>query len=238
VGGTVTTLRVGDAPTRQSGLGGQWAAAWNVGGVVAEHKADVTNSATAWSPVKYDAISNQLLSGGDIFAGDLGVSGQSAATSTVRQEIDGKEALRFTTPDAASSVTVKLSNFFLQDDGGLLAEAGRLRLIDDQGHVVGETTFQANSTDGTRQLTLTPAHAFVAMELTAGVYDGSTFVFGGYGDGQGGFGSGITLDGAGKAHGSDYLVDWVEFSFTATAVQPVNPVGLPPQFDLSGHILP
>jgi hypothetical protein len=42
-------------------------------------------------------------------------------------------------------------------------------------------------------------------------------VFGAYVDGHGGFGAPVTTDGAGKAHGSDYLVDWVEFSFPSTA---------------------
>jgi len=154
-----------------------------------------------------------LLTGGDIYSGDLGVSAQSATTSTVRQEIDGKEALRFNLDTAAHSVTLNLSNFFVQDDGGVYAEAGRLRLIDSTGQVVGETTFQASSLSGNHQVTAVGASDFVAVELMSGAYDGSNFVFGAYGNGLGGFGAPITTDALGKAHGSDFLVDWVEFSF-------------------------
>jgi hypothetical protein len=214
-GTTYTTVRIGDAPVRQSGLGGQWAAAWTHAGISAVHKADYTDSGTAWSAVQYNGVSAQLLTGGDIFSGDLGVSAQSALTASVRQEIDGKEALRFNLDQAAHSVSLNLSNFFVNDDGGVFVEAGRLRLIDSSGQVVGETTFQADSALGNQLVTATGSADFVAVELMAGAYNGSDFVFGAYGDGHGGFGAPITTDGAGKAHGSDYLVDWVEFSFAA-----------------------
>jgi hypothetical protein len=171
-----------------------------------------------------------LLSGGDVIGGDLGVSAQSALTSNIRQEIDGKEALRFNLDTAAHSVSLKLSNFFVNDDGGVFVEAGRLRLIDSSGQVVGETTFQADSALGTQLVTATGSADFVAVELMAGAYNGSDFVFGAYGDGHGGFGAPITTDSVGKAHGSDYLVDWVEFSFAATAAPVVEEaplVGIP-----------
>ncbi|MEN9428334.1 MAG: hypothetical protein RLZZ220_2683, partial [Pseudomonadota bacterium] len=73
----------------------------------------------------------------------------------------------------ATGVTVNLSRFFINDDGSLFAESGRLRLLDDSGAVVAETTFQASNA-------------------------------------------------AGKPHGSDFLVDWVEFDF------PIVGVPLPP----------
>ena len=98
--------------------------------------------------MKFDAINAQLLSGGDVYSGDLGVSGQAAATSTVRQELDGHEALRFSLADEASAVSLNLSRFYVNDDGGVLVESGRLRLIDAGGEVVGETTFRADSLDG------------------------------------------------------------------------------------------
>jgi hypothetical protein len=108
--------------------------------------------------------------------------------------------------------------------------------------VVGETTFQADAMDGIQQVTAMGSADFVAIELTAGAYDDGNFVFGAYGDGEGGFGSPITTDSAGRAHGSDFLVDWVEFSFavepglstqavepavTNMAVQPATLIGLP-----------
>ena len=73
-------------------------------------------------------------------------------------------------------------------------------------------------------MTLSSAQAFVAVELTAGAYDGADFVFGAYAGAAGGFGAPVTTDPAGTAHGSDYLVDWVEFTFPA---EPAALVGLP-----------
>jgi hypothetical protein len=234
-GTSYVTVRIGDAPLRQSGLGGQWAAAWTHAGISAVHKADYTDSVTPWTAVQYNGVNPQLLTGGDIFTGDMGVSAQSALTSSIRQEIDGKEALRFNLDQAAHSVSLKLNNFFVNDDGGVFVEAGRLRLIDSSGHVVGETTFQASSALGTQLVTVTNSADFVAVELMAGAYNGSDFVFGAYGDGHGGFGAPIATDGAGKAHGSDYLVDWVEFSFASTlqAVKEAPLVGIP-EYGLHG----
>ncbi|MCK6375249.1 MAG: cadherin-like domain-containing protein, partial [Zoogloea sp.] len=216
-----TTTRVGDAPVRQSGAGGQWAAAWNLTGIDAAHKHDVTNVSESWTAVAYHGVSPQNLSGGDVYMGDLGVSGQSVATSSVRQEIDGKEGLRFNLDDDATGVTVNLSRFFINDDGSLFTESGRLRLLDDSGNVVAETTFSATSATGAQQVSLDAAGGFSAVELVAGAYDGTDFVFGGYENASGGFGSAVTTDGAGS-HGSDFMVDWVEFDF------PVIGVPLPP----------
>ncbi|WP_374247339.1 cadherin-like domain-containing protein, partial [Zoogloea sp.] len=213
--------RIGDAPVRQSGAGGQWNAAWNLAGIGASHKHDVTNVSESWTAVAYHGVSPQNLSGGDVYMGDLGVSGQSAATSSVRQEIDGKEGLRFDLADDATGVTVNLSRFFINDDGSLFTESGRLRLLDDSGNVVAETTFSAASAAGTQQVSLDAAGGFSAVELVAGAYDGTDFVFGGYQDAAGGFGGGVTTDGTGQ-HGSDFMVDWVEFEF------PVIGVPLPP----------
>ena len=212
-----TTTRIGDAPLRESGLGGQWTAAWAHTGISAVHKHDATSAAEAWTPVAYHAISTSQLAGGDMYGGDLGVSGQSVATSSVRQEIDGSEALRFELATEATGVTVNLSRFFINDDGSLFAESGRLRLLDDSGAVVAETTFQASNAAGTQAVSLAWQDGFSAVELSAGAWDGTDFVFGAY-DG----GAPIATDAAGKPHGSDFLVDWVEFDF------PVVGVPLPP----------
>ena len=187
-----------------------------------EMQLDVTDAAEAWSAVSYHGVSPQNLSGGDIYAGDVGVSGQSAATGSVRQEIDGKEGLRFNVDTEATGVTVNLSRFFINDDGSLYAESGRLRLLDDAGQVVAETTFAASSTAGTHQVSLQSAAGFSSVELVAGAYDGTDFVFGAYEDGSGHFGAPVATDTAGKQHGSDFMVDWVEFQF------PILGVPLPP----------
>ena len=208
-----TETTIGNAPVRESGLGGQWTAAWTHTGITALHQHDATSATEAWTPVAYHAIGTSQLAGGDVYGGDLGVSGQSAATSSVRQEIDGSEALRFELAQEATGVTVNLSRFFINDDGGLSVESGRLRLLDDSGAVVAETTFQATSATGSREVSLGWQDGFSAVELSAGAWDGTDFVFGAY-DG----GAPIATDSAGKPHGSDFLVDWVEFDFPIVGV--------------------
>jgi hypothetical protein len=198
---------------RESGLGGQWTAAWTHTGITTLHQHDATSAAEAWTPVAYHAIGTSQLAGGDMYGGDLGVSGQSVATSSVRQEIDGSEALRFELAQEATGVTVNLSRFFINDDGGLSVESGRLRLLDDSGAVVAETTFQASNAAGTQAVSLAWQDGFSAVELSAGAWDGTDFVFGAY-DG----GAPIATDSAGKPHGSDFLVDWVEFDFPIVGV--------------------
>jgi len=203
-------VKVGDAVARESGLGGQWATAWTKPEISISHKADQTNTSEAWSAATLHGVSPQTLAGGDMYVGDLGVSGQSAVTSSVRQEIDGKEGLRFALTDNASKVTLSLSRLFSNDDGSLFSESGRLRLFDAAGNVVGETTFNADGASGTKVVTLASATAFTSIEINAGAYNGNEFVYGGYSNANGSFGSGVTTNSSG-AHGSDFMVDWAQF---------------------------
>jgi hypothetical protein len=216
--GQVETVRIGEAPQRQSGAGGQWAAAWSDAVVDIVHKADYSSVAESWSAVSLHGVSPQTLAGGDIYQGDLGVSGQSVASSSVRQELDGTEALRFTLDREATEVSVNLSRFYLNDDGGLLVESGLLRLIDSAGNVVAEKGFRADNATGTQQVTLAAAAGFVAVDVLAGAYDGDTFVFGGYAKADGSFGSDAGADAFGNVLGSDFLLDWVEFQFPVIGV--------------------
>ena len=78
-------------------------------------------------------------------------------------------------------------------------------------------TTGASNAAGTQAVSLAWQDGFSAVELSAGAWDGTDFVFGAY-DG----GAPIATDGAGKPHGSDFLVDWVEFDF------PIVGVPLPP----------
>lgn len=213
-----TSVHLGDAPTAQSGTGGQWAQAWSQTGYALLHKSDHTNSAEAWSAVKLSGVGSQLLTGGDIYAGNLGVSGQSAATSTIRQEIDGKEALRVNLPTAADSVTLKLANLFSNDDGSTLSESGLLRLLNAAGQVVAEKAFYADSLSGAKTVTLAAA-GFTSLELIAGAYNSAgSFIYGGYSTAAGGFGGAVSTDSAGKLHGSDFLVDSIDFAVTLVGV--------------------
>ncbi len=214
----VNIVRVGDAPVRQTGTGGQWQAAWTNSLVDIDHKADYTNASESWSAATRNGVSSQNLSGGDIYQGDLGVSGKSVASSSVATELDGTEALRFNLDQEATKVTVNLSRFFINDDGGLLVESGLLRLLDAAGHVVGEKAFRAGSTAGTQQVSLAAADGFVAVELMAGAYNGDSFVFGGYTKADGTFGASAGPDAQGSVHGSDFMLDWIEFNFPAVGV--------------------
>lgn len=218
-------VRLGAAPDRQTGAGGQWAQAWTQDGFAITHKANVADLASPWTAVKFTSVGNAQISGGDIFAGDLGVSGQNLATTAIKQEIDGAEALRVSVAREATSVTVKLANFFINDDGSVYAESGRLRLLDGAGQVVAETIFTANSADGARSITLTAAQGFSALELTSGAVASGAFVFGAY-DNRG-VGVPSYLDANSKLHGSDFLLDELEFHFQpAPLVGVVPPVGV------------
>lgn len=206
-------LHVGDAPVRQSGTGGQWATAWTNDVVDIAHKANHANANEAWTAVKLHGVGPQSLAGGDIYSGDLGVSGQAAATSSVRQEIDGTEALRFNLHREAIGVSLKVSNFFLNDDGSLFSEAGVLRLLGSDGKMVAEQAFTASNVDGTARVQVNAMHEFSAVEVLVGAYSGDQFHYGAYANAQGQFAKDVYADSAQRLHGSDLLVDDVEFTF-------------------------
>lgn len=209
-------ITLGNAPTAQTGAGGQWATAWSLTGVSAVQKADAGNTAEAWTAVKYTDLLSTTLAGGDISKGDLGVSGQSAATSTVKQEIDGKEALRFNLAEAAQAVTLNLSSFFAADDGSAYAEGARVRVFDGGGNLVGETFVTANSLGGNQLVELNSAQAFRSVEISAGARKGDgSFSYGAYNNGDGSFGSEIYT--AGTKHGSDFLLDGISFTLARPA---------------------
>jgi len=232
-----TTVRVGDAPLRQT-VPGQWADAWTDPVLTStRHKADYTSSSEAWSSVRYDAIKANYLEGGDMRAGDLGVSGRSAATGAVAQEVEGTEALRFDLAQDAFMVRLKLSQFFVNDDDTLLVEAGRMRLLDAQGNVVKEQVFTAQNRQGVAEIKMETSQAFVAIELMAGAYDGTEFVFGGYTERDGDFGGGIYTGPDGQQHGSDFLVNWVEFTVQET-VAPLIGVATDAENPNLGYQLP
>ena len=223
-------VRIGDAPVRVSSrdrtaIEDAWTQGEHVTGIV--HKADVTDANEAWSAVDFGRGSPTTLAGADHFGGDLGVSGRSMATTSVYQEIDGKEALRFELDQGANKVTVDVSRFYLNDDGTVHAESGRLQVFDAAGNVVGETTFSASSSTGDHTVSLATSAEFFAVELSAGAYDGTNFMFGGYTDASGNFDTPAYTDGSGTLHGSDFLVDWVEFEFPPIGVPQNDPNNIP-----------
>ncbi len=211
-------VTLGNAPVRETGTNKEWTLAWTNSHVGIVHKADYTNASEAYTSVKFTGALPNLLSGNDIYAGDLGVSGQSEATSSVRQEIDGKESLRFNLDQGAHELTLFLNRFFSQDDGSGFVESGRVRLLDASGTVVGEQVFRADNLAGTKQVTVNSTTAFTAVEINAGAYDGSNFKFGAYANPDGSFGALVTTDAGGVKHGSDFIVDAVEFQLPVLGV--------------------
>jgi hypothetical protein len=155
----------------------------------------------------------------------MGVSGRNAATSSIQQEIQGHEALRFDLTDStrtATKVEINLTKFFSDDDGNSLNynEAGRLQALDTDGNVVKETVFTADSPDGTKLVSLDSTIGFSALVLTVGSYDeNNNFVFGAYDNDAGE--SIVPYIQDNQLHGSDFLVDNIEL--TLIGINPVTP---------------
>ena len=215
------TIRIGDAPTRLSRANPDgWQQAWRHDAVIIEHKAELDNGQEAWSDVNLLNVSPTTLAGGDSLLGDLGVSGRTLPTTLAPQELDGTEALRFLLDGEATGGRVAVSRFFLSDDGNVFAEAGRLQMFDAQGKLVGEQRFTADGS-ATQVVSFESDVAFSEVVFAAGAYDGDGFVFGAYAQADGSFGSPAFAD-DGAMHGSDYMLDWIEFDFLA----PVQGVGI------------
>lgn len=201
-------VKVGDAPMPLTSATG-WSDAWTAPGVSLSHKADYANAGEAWTPVKLTGLGATTLAGGDLYGGDLGVSGQSLPTGVARQEIDGTEALRFVLGQDAHEATFTFSRL-LGHDGGLpdANEAGRLQAFKD-GELVGEWVFQGDRADGQKQVAVAVGGGFDTLVLTAGAYDDAHhFVPGAYARDDGSFGGAPFMSG-GSLRGSDYLVDVV-----------------------------
>ncbi len=116
---TVQTERIGDAPARVTSST-QFATAWSdplLHGI--RHTDDADAAAPTWSAVQFNTLNSAVLSGGDIYNGDLGVSGQVAATSSVRQEIDG-----------TGGATLRPRRAGEQRDGGSVAPLRQRRRLD------------------------------------------------------------------------------------------------------------
>jgi len=206
-------IRIGDAPLRVSRSDpNAWENAWTDAKIAISHKADYLNNNEVWSSAAFNGNNAGVLSGGDIFGGDLGVSGQTLASSTIRQEIDGTEALRFDLDQAATKITINLSRLDGNSSAGHF-DAGRLQLLDDAGTVVNELIFNADALTSDQQITLEHDSGFSSAVLTAGVYNGADFIFGGLSDATGQYQSDPQNLGNGAWNASEYLVDAVEFEF-------------------------
>ena len=207
------TLFLGGAPIRLSTANlTAWQEAWSDPAVTIQHTSDFANANPAYLNVALHGAAPSTPAGGDIYAGDLGVSGRALATSPVQTEIDGTEALRFQLVDDAVELRFGLSRFKTNDDGTGFNESGRLLLLDAANQVIDNISFVANSTSGTQEVVVQASSAFSQAVFMAGANNASEFVFGAYANTGGGFGSAPFTSG-GALHGSDYLLDYVEFTF-------------------------
>src|SRR5690606_25244049 len=138
-------VNIGDAPLRVSRSNpNAWEQAWTNSKVNIVHKADYQDANEPWGNAVLNGNNPGVLGGGDIFGGDLGVRGQALASSTLRQEICGTEALRFDLDQGATKSTIDLSH----PDGNRspgYCDAGRLQLLEDTGTVVDEMVFSADA---------------------------------------------------------------------------------------------
>ena len=219
------SIHIGDAPVRPpKSDAGAWERSWTDSHVDISHKANLSDDNEAYSNVLFASSGSGVLNGGDISGGDLGVSGQTLATSAVKQEIDGTEGLRFSLDQEATGISFSLSRFFANDDGTGLSEAGRVQFFNLDQEIVKDVQFYASNAGGEKQMNIDVSEGFVEALFSAGASDGQNFVFGAYGNAAGdGYG------GASSAgHGSDYLVDAVTFEFGEVAVigsiLPNNPI--------------
>ncbi len=203
-----------------------WASFWSNSIMNISHKTDYSNAGEGWTATKLNTVGSTTLSGGDLWNGDLGVSGRNLATSSIQQEIQGHEALRFALTDStrtAAKVEINLTQFFSDDDGNALDynEAGRLQAFDANGNVVKEVVFSADSLNGTHWVALDSNIGFSAVVLTAGSYDGNNnFVFGAYDNDSGQ--SIVPYSQDTQLHGSDFLVDNIQFELTLIGVSPLQ----------------
>ena len=208
-----SSFKIGDAPARPPRSdAGAWERSWSHAGVNIEHKANLSDTDESYSSVLFASSGSGILAGGDVSGGDLGVSGQTKATSPVLQEIDGSEGVRFHLDQEANQISFQLSRFTRNDDGTGFNEAGRLQLLDAAGGLVKEIFFYADALDGSKQLSVSVEEGFSQAVFSAGAQNGEDFVYGAYGNEAGnGFGSDPYFANGGM-HGSEYLIDSVGFT--------------------------
>jgi Ca2+-binding RTX toxin-like protein len=208
-----SSFKIGDAPARppRSDVGA-WERSWSHAGVSIAHTANLADANESYSNVLFSSSGSGILAGGDVSGGDLGVSGQTLATSAVLQELDGSEGLRFVLDEEANQISFQLSRFTRDDDGTGLNEAGRLQLLDASGALVKEIFFYADALDGSKQLSVSVEEGFSQAVFSAGAQNGEDFAYGAYGNDTGnGFGS-DPYSANGSMHGSEYLIDSVGFT--------------------------
>lgn len=201
-------LRLGNAPdSLPRDDPAAWERAWNPHGFTIEHKADGSDAAEPWTRASFGTDAPGLLAGTDIARGELGVSGSTAATGAVPQEIDGTEALRIGLRGApVDRVTLSLTSLLARDTGTIDFEAGRLRAFTADGSLIDEAVFRAEALDGRATTSLAFILGTETVVVDAGAYDDAgVWHPGAYVDRDGRFAG----DPSGTL-GSDFLIERVD----------------------------
>ncbi|MEM7223753.1 MAG: hypothetical protein AAF495_12280, partial [Pseudomonadota bacterium] len=211
----ISSIFLGDAPMFPSFFNRrQWVELWSDDEVTTTHVADFTDAAEDFSPVILTSVGGRFLEDGDIFFGDLGVSGVSngGAFNQSNREIDGTEALRFELVEEAVELTFGVNLFNAEEPDTGFTEAGRVLLLDADGNVVAEEYFFADNADGLQVVTVSASEGYTQAIFNAGAFDGGEFIFGAYANADGSFAT-EQFEQEGVLEGSNYVLDFVEFSF-------------------------
>ncbi len=134
------TRTIGDAPARfNRAAPNAWADAWTAHGVHITHTANLNAREPVYSAVDFGTANPKLLSGSDILAGDLGVSGQAKGAPGLPQEITSGEALKFDFDSGTlSAFTIDFARFERGD-------SAKIELHDSHGTIIRTDTTSAAS---------------------------------------------------------------------------------------------
>lgn len=139
-GRVAVSRSIGDAPARYSRTApNAWADAWTETGVHITHTADAGMRVPVYSAVDFGTANPGQLSGSDMLAGDLGVSGQTKGAPGLPQDIAGAEGLRFVFDSGdVSAFEIDFARFERGD-------SARIELRGSDGNVLQTLTTSAAS---------------------------------------------------------------------------------------------
>ena len=206
-------IRLGDAPDRLPRDDRYaWINAWSDEKVTITHKMDYADDSETWTDILISGNGGSVLAGGDIYSGDLGVSGVTTSESgAYLQEIDGTEALKFELSETATKAVLNLERFYFDDDGNGNSESVRVQAFDENNTLVKEVIAIADSLSGNSSMALSVETGFKSLVVTSGAYQDDAFLFGSLADATGSSSSGGNVVG-----NSEFMIEAIEFEFGST----------------------
>lgn len=148
-----TSYVLGDAPDDPK----LWADAWTREGVIISHSEEPRRG--GYTDVLLNDARPETIKGGDLFRGDLGVSGEAGLDTKISQEIGGTEALRFQFRSGLVEQIDLAFSAFERGDGAYVL------VYDHSGRVVAE--------EKTQEAKLSLTRLGGAAEVIIMAYDGS-----------------------------------------------------------------